>query len=91
VVLRVVRAEPLPGYRLRVEFNDGVVREVDLSGQLRGEMLEPLRDPEFFRQVRVDEESRSVVWPNGLDLDPEVLHGDAEPARPARTPEWVPG
>ncbi|HZU17401.1 MAG TPA: DUF2442 domain-containing protein [Candidatus Dormibacteraeota bacterium] len=91
MVLRVVRAEPLPGYRLRVEFNDGVVREVDLSGQLWREMLEPLRDPEFFRQVRVDEESRSVIWPNGLDLDPEVLHGDAEPARPTRTPEWVPG
>lgn len=89
MVLRVVRAEPLPGYRLRVEFSDGVVREVDLSGQLWGEMFEPLCDPEFFRQVQVDEESRSVVWPNGLDLDPEVLHGDAEPARPARASERV--
>jgi hypothetical protein len=56
-----------------------------------GEMFEPLRDPEFFRQVRMDEASRSVVWPNGLDLDPEMLHDDAEPARPIQASEWVSG
>jgi hypothetical protein len=42
-----------------------------------------LRDLTYFRQVRVDEESRTIVWPNGLDPDPEVLHGDDAPARPA--------
>jgi hypothetical protein len=41
---------------------------------------EPLRDIEYFRQVRVDEESRTIVWPNGLDPAPELLHGDYEPA-----------
>ncbi|MDQ2760637.1 MAG: DUF2442 domain-containing protein [Actinomycetota bacterium] len=48
-------------------------------------MGEPLRDLEFFRRVRVDPELRTIVWPNGFDLDPDVLHGDHEPARPART------
>ena len=38
-------------------------------------MGEPLRDLAYFRQVRVDPELRTVVWPNGLDLDPDVLHG----------------
>lgn len=41
-------------------------------------VFEPLRqDPELFRQVRVDQELGTVVWPNGADLDPDVLHRDA--------------
>jgi hypothetical protein len=69
--------KPLDGYRLRVSFNDGVVREVDFARDLEhaeGTLAEPLRDPAYFRRVRVDAESRTIVWPNGLDPDPEVLH-----------------
>jgi hypothetical protein len=39
----------------------------------------------LFRQVRVDEELGTIVWPNGVDMDPDVLHGDFEPAAPATT------
>ena len=86
-VLRVTEVEPLDTHRLRVSFNDGVVREVDCSFLLRGALGEPLRDPEFFKQVRVDEEGGTVVWPNGLDPAPELLHGDYEPpsAEPSQT------
>ncbi len=81
---RVVAVEPLAGSRLRLTFTDGLVREVDLSGELWGPMAEPLQDPDYFRQVRVDPELGTVAWPNGFDLDPDVLHGDHEPvARPA--------
>jgi Protein of unknown function (DUF2442) len=80
-MLRVTDVKPLEGHRLRVEFNDGVVRDVDCSFLLHGTLGEPLRDPEYFRQARVDEEARTVVWPNGLDPAPELLHGDSEPAQ----------
>jgi hypothetical protein len=76
---RVTSVEPLDGFRLRLTFSDGLVREVDLSGDLWGSMAEPLQDPGYFRQVRVDPELGTVVWPNGFDLDPDVLHGDHEP------------
>jgi hypothetical protein len=57
------------------------MREVDLSyPRDRGPILEPLRDPEFFAQVTVDPEACTVVWPNGADLDPVVLHGDFQSA-----------
>jgi hypothetical protein len=36
--------------------------------------IEPLRDLDYFRQVRVDDEARTIVWPNGLDPDPNMLH-----------------
>jgi hypothetical protein len=76
---RVTSVEPLEGFRLRLAFTDGLVREVDLSDDLWGQMAEPLRDPDYFRQVSVDKELGTVVWPNGYDLDPDVLHGDHEP------------
>ncbi|MGA2165019.1 MAG: DUF2442 domain-containing protein [Solirubrobacteraceae bacterium] len=81
---RVTAVEPLEGFRLRLTFTDGLVREVDLSGDLWGTMAEPLQDPAYFHRVSVDPELGTVVWPNGYDLDPDVLHGDYEPVgRPA--------
>ena len=84
-MLRVTGVEPLDGCHLRVAFNDGVERDVNCAFLLHGTLGEPLRDPEYFRQVRIDDEARTVVWPNGLDPAPELLHGDCEPAIPEGT------
>ncbi|MDQ3677914.1 MAG: DUF2442 domain-containing protein [Actinomycetota bacterium] len=81
-MLRVTAVQPLDDHRLRVAFNDGVVREIDCSFLLHGTLGEPLRDPGYFRQARVDDEARTVIWPNGLDPAPELLHGDYEPQIP---------
>lgn len=75
---RVVEAKVLPPYGLNLTFDDGLVRVIDLADDLWGPMFEPLKDPSFFARVQVDH--GTVVWPNGLDLDPVVLHGDAAPA-----------
>jgi len=77
-MLKVTAVKPLDGYRLEIEFNDGVVRVVDCSFLLHGTLGEPLKDLDYFRQVRVDDDARTIVWPNGLDPAPELLHGDAE-------------
>lgn len=77
----VVKVEPLDDFRLRLLFDDGLVKVVDLSDDLWGPMFEPLRDPDVFRQVRVDDELGTIIWPNGVDMDPIVLRGDL-PAAP---------
>jgi Protein of unknown function (DUF2442) len=82
-VVSVTSVEVLGHYLLRLGFSDGTSREVDLSGSLQGPIFEPLADPAFFAQVRVDDDLGTVAWPNGADLDPLVLHGDFEPAPPA--------
>ena len=70
-------------YVMRLLFDDGVVRDIlYVPGEAAGSLLEPLGDPEYFAQVRVDPEGGTVVWPNGLDLDPLVLHGDFEAENP---------
>jgi Protein of unknown function (DUF2442) len=83
VLVDITSVEVLGHYRLRLGFSDGSTRDVDLTGELHGPVFEPLADPEYFSQVRVDPELGTVVWPNGADLDPLVLHGDFEPAQRA--------
>jgi hypothetical protein len=48
-------------------------------------VLEPLRDPSYFAQVRVDPGSGTIAWPNGIDLAPEPLYDEARrnPVEPA--------
>ena len=70
---RVVRVTPLPNYRLTVEFDDGVSGTVDLSGDLYGEIFEPLRDEALFCQASADEYG-AVAWPNGADIAPDALY-----------------
>jgi hypothetical protein len=63
---RIRSVEPLEGFVLRLAFDDGSERTVDLEAQLGGPMFEPLHaNPELFRQVRVDDELGTIVWPNG--------------------------
>ena len=76
---RVVEVESLGEFRLRLTFSDGLVRELDFDGVLVGGVFEPLADPAFFARASVDDVAGTVVWPNGVDLDPDVLHGDHEP------------
>jgi len=67
----------LNGYRLELTFSDGVQGIVDLSNRIigRGGAFELLENLHYFRQVRVDSELGTIVWPNGVDFCPELLRG----------------
>jgi hypothetical protein len=62
------------GYRFEIVFSDGEVKEVDLEGELHGEVFEPLRNLHFFRQAFLNRETGTIEWPNGADFAPEYLH-----------------
>ena len=72
--LHVKHVKHLAGYSLRIVFSNGVVKDVDLSGELHGEVFEPLKDPEFFKRVAVNPETETIEWPNGADFAPEFLY-----------------
>lgn len=71
---RVISFDIVGPYTLRVAFDDGSKRTIDFSPILFGEIFGPLRDPNFFAQVRIDPEVHTLVWPNGADFDPATLH-----------------
>jgi len=61
-------------HRLRVTFNTGESKDIDLSPLLTGPVFGPLRDPSLFKRVRIDPDCETIVWPNGADLAPEALY-----------------
>jgi len=71
----LISVEPVAPYTLRLRFADGVEGSVDLSGDLWGELSQPLKDPKYFAQVRSDQDG-APAWPNGLDLAPDALYED---------------
>ncbi|WP_272507846.1 DUF2442 domain-containing protein [Salinibacter sp.] len=66
--------EQVGTYSLKVTFNDGTTKQGTLRPLLWGEVFEPLRDPDRFSEVSLDETMGTVGWPNGADLAPEALY-----------------
>lgn len=83
----VVSVQPLPEFRLRVTFDDGVQGVVNVQEmvQFTG-VFQPLRDPAYFTQVRVHPELGTVYWPNDADLDSDVLYAKVSGAP---VPEYI--
>jgi hypothetical protein len=78
-VVRIRSVQPLDAFRVRLEFTDGTQREADLEPYLHGPIFEPIRnDPHMFRSVHVD--NGTIIWPNGADIDPDVLYQNLTPA-----------
>ena len=74
-MIDVVEVRTLGDHRLFVRFEDGVQGEIDIAELIRFDgVFAPLRDPVRFAEVRVDPELRTLGWPNGADLDPDVLY-----------------
>lgn len=74
MILHVKEARYLHDYVIWLRFNDGAVGEVDLKEELYGEVFEPLKDLERFKDFKVDSDLETIVWGNGADLAPEFLY-----------------
>jgi hypothetical protein len=90
-VHKVKAFEIVGPYRIRVEFEDGLVRTIDFRLVLEGDLFGPLRDLNQFNSVSLDGEIRTLVWPNGADFDPATLHDwpDHEAAMVALGRRWA--
>lgn len=73
-IYRVVAFEIVADYTLRVRFDDQSEQTINFRPILAGELFGPLRDLELFRQVEIDADAHTLVWPNGADFDPATLH-----------------
>ncbi len=76
---RVTKVDYLGGRVLRLAFSDGLVRELDFAGSVPG-VLATVDDDSVFATAAVDPIAGTLSWPTGVDLDPDVLHGDHESA-----------
>jgi Protein of unknown function (DUF2442) len=58
---------------LRLAFDDGTRKRVDLTPLLEGPIFRAVRRPGYFAKVRLDARLGTICWPNGADLAPEAL------------------
>ena len=77
MIPKVIEAEYLHDFVIHLRFADGAEGDVDLSQELYGEMFEPLKDIEIFKQFSIHPEFHTLCWPNGADIAPEFLYEKA--------------
>ena len=70
----VLEAKYVRDFVVWLRFRDGTAGDVDLGPELWGEVFEPLKDVEYFKQFTLDPECHTLVWPNEADFAPEFLH-----------------
>lgn len=83
-IVDVTGVRVLARYVVELTFADGAVRVIDLERYLSGEIYEAVRaDYDVFRQVSVDPDAGTIVWPNGADISPRTLYAESKPVVPA--------
>jgi len=68
----ITKAEYIEEYIIALSFSDGVQKVVDLKNHLQGEMFEPLKDLNQFKNFTLSD--WTIEWNNGADLAPEFLY-----------------
>jgi hypothetical protein len=65
---------------VRLTFETGEIRDLDLAPMLWGPAFETLADDLEFNRVAVDRDSGTISWPNGADLSSYTLYRLSVPA-----------
>lgn len=78
-LIRVQKVRLLGDFWVLLEFEDGTAKKVNLEPFLHGSIFETIRqDKTVFRQIHI--ENGVLTWPNGADIDPDVLYYNLKPA-----------
>lgn len=82
-IVDVTDVHILSRYVVELTFETGEVRVIDLEPFLGGPVFDPLlEDYQLFKQVTVDPEAGTIVWPNGADISPRTLYSNSRDAVP---------
>lgn len=71
---------------VRVTFDTGEIRDVDLEPLLWGPAFADIQeDDRAFSQLCVDPEAGTIVWPSGTDISADTLYRLGRPAGQTQT------
>ncbi|MDR1739831.1 MAG: DUF2442 domain-containing protein [Bacteroidales bacterium] len=70
--LEIVKAKYLDNYRIRLTFNNGITKIVDLADKLTGAVFAPLKNVDYFKKFNI--KYNTIEWENGADYAPEYLY-----------------
>ena len=69
---KVIAVTANDDFSLDLKFNDGSAKRFDARPYLDYDAFRELKDPEYFKQVRLA--FGTVQWPNEQDISPETLY-----------------
>ena len=72
-MIQPIFVEPRPGYRIWVQYSDGVAGEVDLSGLVGRGVFQAWRTPGYFEKVHVASH-RAIAWYDDVELCSDALY-----------------
>ncbi|MCR5176834.1 MAG: DUF2442 domain-containing protein [Anaerovibrio sp.] len=73
-MVKLIKVSPISDTVLEITYENGEVRLFDITPYLKGSWMGELGNPEYFKQVRIEQEfGDTVVWPNGQDIAPHEL------------------
>lgn len=78
----VVAVEPIAPLALAIRFSDGTEGTVRFEPSHLSGVFESLKNPEVFRQAKID--FGTVTWPGKIDLAPDTMYREIR-----RNGEWV--
>ncbi|MDQ3019286.1 MAG: DUF2442 domain-containing protein [Bacteroidota bacterium] len=89
-IYKITTCKIISPYILELTFNDGLIKKINFEKILYGEMYSPLSDLNLFNRVKINPEVFTIVWPNGADFDPALLHDweEYESELVNRAKEW---
>jgi len=70
--LEISQAEYLENYRIKLIFNNGEIKTVDLQNELNGSVYKPLCQLDYFQNFKL--KYNTIEWANGADFAPEYLY-----------------
>ena len=81
-IYKILSFKKLEPFVLQIRFDDKTERVVDFHPILSGKLYGPLKNQKVFNRVRLDSEVHTLIWPNGADFDPAILHDWPKYRRP---------
>lgn len=89
-LIDIIAVCPLPNRQLELTFENGLRAIVEMDRVVNNYtgIFALLLDENYFRQVKVDTELGTIVWPNGADACPDVLYSIAS-GQPIINPQLI--
>jgi len=72
-MMKLSEVQALPGYKIRVRYEDGVEGEVDLSQDVGHGVFATWEDLDFFESVHISSH-RSIAWSDDIELCADSIY-----------------
>jgi hypothetical protein len=79
-MIRVMSVEPMQDHKLRIHLSNGKRGTFDVSPYLDKGIFHELRDPQYFRLVKVA--FGGIMWPHEQDFSADTIEYEMEEETP---------